>query len=248
MQLTEVQNLAKIFIVTASKGNLDGITSLANSLRLQTCRDFAWVVSIPSEDDPSHSYLGAISDLDVRTIAEPDTGIYSALNQCLRQIPDSGFYIVAGDDDEFSPRAIELFLSCINSLPNPAIVTASVIMHEKSSPNPTYSGLYRKGQMHSISSHVLATCIPISLHNRHGYYDESLRIASDEDFLVKCILGGVEFRHFNFSAGQVGVSGISSRLLFQTLTESLLVRARYLNPKILALVFTIKLLKGLYRF
>jgi hypothetical protein len=248
MQTIEHKELSNMYIITASKDNTDGLAALANSLRLQTRRDFTWVVSIPSTDDTSYSYLNSISDLDVLTIAEPDIGIYSALNQCLLEIPDSGFYIVAGDDDTFSSRTVELFTSCIHNLSRPAIITANVLKGDNLSPSPTYSGLYRKGQMHSISSHVLATCIPVSLHQRYGYYDESLAIAGDEDFLLKCILRHVEFRHLSFTAGQVGCSGISSSFLLQTLSESLLVRARYLNPKVLAFVFSLKLLKGLLRF
>jgi len=235
-----------ISILTATKNNFEQISLLRASLENQSSQDFIWYISAPSSSDTSLNALFGCK-LDIKVNTDPDAGIFSALNQLIRELPLSSYYIVSGADDVFAENAVEYFNSLVNSgsaLSKLVIYTSNVMRASKLLSPRTRASLYTAGQMKFIASHSIATCIPVSAHTFHGLYDEHYRVAADEKFLLACYLDPkISFRHTSFIAGTIGENGISRYFDLDLHIESLRAKSFSLNKKFLALIYSIKFLK-----
>ncbi|MGZ9098055.1 MAG: glycosyltransferase family 2 protein [Micavibrio sp.] len=82
-------------IITITRNNLIGLQVTADSLHVQTCRDFEWIVIDGDSSDGTKNYLRT---LPAQTISEPDTGIYEAMNKGIdRANGDYLLFLNAGD-------------------------------------------------------------------------------------------------------------------------------------------------------
>lgn len=85
-------------IVTVTLNHLSGLKHTYESLRVQECRDFEWIVVDGASSDGSLEFLKSITIERFNWISEPDGGLYDAMNKGLSL--SQGFYVLflnAGD-------------------------------------------------------------------------------------------------------------------------------------------------------
>ena len=233
-------------ILTATRNNPALLSALRLSLEQQTSKDFTWHISVPS---PSDSSLDALRNckIDIVVNSQSDSGIYSALNQLIKELPSSSYYIVAGDDDIFASNSIETFLNLIslyNFHQQNYIFTSNVVRSGLVLKPQFRSSPYLVGQMKFVAAHSLATCIPKAAHLKYGLYDEHYLLAADEKFLLSCYLDpNFTFKHSSFISGQLGDGGVSRIINLDLFIESMKAKAFSLNHNIVALVYSLKLFK-----
>lgn len=96
-------------------------------------------------------------------ITEPDTGIYNAFNKGIRLVRGE-YYLPLGCDDFLLPNAI----SDLSSKSGEGkIVMAKVLCRDHT------------GNQLKIYNHSAGALIPVNIHNKIGFYDESYKIAAD---------------------------------------------------------------------
>ena len=194
-------------IVTATFNAAGQLPGLIASLRVQSDRDFEWVVADGASSDDTLALLQAATDLNIVLSSQPDFGTYDGLNRAI-QSASGDYYIVVGADDRPAPDAIANYRRAIADS-GADIVAARVrygdrIMQVKRGP------VWLHGQFALIAAHSVATAIRRDLHLRYGYYTRRFPIAADQYFIIRACAGGAARRETAFIAGDFGTGGVSS--------------------------------------
>ncbi len=65
-------------VITVTRNNLVGLRRTHESLRIQSCGDYEWIVVDGASDDGTADYL---KKTGANWVSEPDRGIYDAMNK-----------------------------------------------------------------------------------------------------------------------------------------------------------------------
>jgi glycosyltransferase involved in cell wall biosynthesis len=233
-----------ISIITATYNSGSLLSTLIESLRKQTRRDFEWIVIDGASSDNTLEILQTAGIARTTVVSEPDQGIYDALNKGIR-LSTSDYYLIVGSDDYLNPEAIEQYIAASQG-GVPDLITAPVMAGEtKVSPKMTLSR-FRSGPP-SVSAHSVGTVIRKQLHEIHGPYSLRYPIAADTLFLRKVVSApGTKITILPSVAGRFGMNGHSSEDRLWTLTDSF--RANVAAGENLFLqwfLFSLRLIKNL---
>jgi glycosyltransferase involved in cell wall biosynthesis len=196
-----------ISVITSSFNSESTIIDLANSLRNQTDKDFEWIVCDGLSDDKTIKILKEVNDLNLTIISEKDFGIYDAINKALR-ICKTEYYVVAGADDIFYEGAIKKYKE------KAALLNSDLIIASVQSKNRFFE--IKKGpewlfaEKSYIANHSVGTLIKKSLHNDFGFYSKKFPIAADSYFLLRACQAAVSREELDFTAGEIGLNGVSA--------------------------------------
>ena len=82
-------------IITVTRNNLPGLKRTHDSLKIQICHDFEWVVVDGASTDGTPDYLRTTGAI---WVSEPDSGLYDAMNKGLgNAVGDYIVFMNAGD-------------------------------------------------------------------------------------------------------------------------------------------------------
>ncbi len=193
-----------------------------DSLACQTDQEFSWVVADGGSTDGTIEMISAQAGmLRVVLDSRPDCGIYDALNRAI-ELADAEYYIVVGADDYLEPEAIQQFrdvaLETAADLITATITVDGIVKPWKRRPEWLY------GQFAHVSSHAVGLMIRKSLHESFGRYNESLRIAADQQFILSCLRGGAHLERGEFIAGDFASTGTSGSNVHLSITEGFIAR------------------------
>jgi putative colanic acid biosynthesis glycosyltransferase len=85
-------------VITVVKNNLHGLQKTYDSVILQTCPDWEWVVIDGASVDGTGAWLASLNDARLRWISEPDCGIYSAMNKGIESSSGQHFIFLNSGD------------------------------------------------------------------------------------------------------------------------------------------------------
>ena len=85
-------------IITVTRNNLDGLRATQDSLAIQICREFEWIVIDGASTDGTPEWLRTT---DAKWTSEPDDGIYGAMNKGLARA-QGGYVLFLNAGDCFS--------------------------------------------------------------------------------------------------------------------------------------------------
>jgi glycosyltransferase involved in cell wall biosynthesis len=230
---------ASISIITASFNSAQQLPALTQSLQRQTDQEFDWVVADGASTDGTLEYLRTVQRLRLVVSSMPDFGIYDALNRAI-SLCSGEYYIVAGADDEFHADAVARFRAAIERDAADLIV-ANVVFGRRCfriKRAPTWL----VGEKALIANHSVGTAIRKSLHDRFGFYSRKFPIAADSLFLLLACKGGATRNIAAFTAGSLGMSGVSGSDRFGSATELFRVQllvGHALIPQLLLLLLRI---------
>jgi glycosyltransferase involved in cell wall biosynthesis len=174
----------RISIITATYNAANHLPNLIDSLRLQTNKNFEWVVADGGSTDTTLGILQSIKDLNIVLSSQADFGIYDALNRAIK-LSTGDYYVVIGADDVFEPDAIENFSKEIDGVST--VITSPIVIKNKIyklSPLPVFLSGFRA----KICGHSIASLFKKSLHDKYGYYSKKYPIAADYDFMMKLVV------------------------------------------------------------
>jgi glycosyltransferase involved in cell wall biosynthesis len=196
----------QISIITATFNAAIHLPALINSLRVQTYKNFEWVVADGSSTDNTMNILRDVKDLDIVLSSQPDFGIYDALNRAIKA-SKGDYYVVIGADDVFEPHAIENFAKEIDGIST--VITSPIVINNKIyklSKLPIFLSGFRA----RICGHSIATLFAKSLHDKYGYYSKKYPIAADFDFMMKLVVNNEKVKSCDFIVGTFGIEGVST--------------------------------------
>ncbi len=232
----------KLSIITATFNAAQDIPRLIESLRSQDDQDFEWVVSDGLSTDETLEIIGAVGDLNVNLISQPDFGVYDALNRGIK-MSSGEYYLVVGADDYLFPCAVSEFKSALNT--DIDIVTASVLV-EKSMVQIRKMPAWLTGSFHYVNGHAVGTVFRKSLHEKYGFYSRRYPIAADKDFILRAVENGARVSIIDSVVGEFSLSGLSSKDTLGSLTETLRVNIDHgFNKYIQLCVFIARLFKNI---
>jgi glycosyltransferase involved in cell wall biosynthesis len=235
-----------ITIITPSFNPGEQILGLAESLRLQTRRNFEWLVLDGGSTDGTVAKLESYRDVPSRVSVQPDFGIYDALNRGIR-LASTDYYLAVGADDRLQPDAVEQYTAIART--SDADIISAVVRTPVGSLHPGRGDPWKLGHLAFVSQHAVGSLIRKTLHDRFGMYTSRFPIAADHYFLLKaCLDPNVRLHKASFVAGTYGVSGVSARDTIGTLTEFYRVQVELLpRPTRQTLVLMWRLLRSLSR-
>lgn len=235
-----------ISIITATFNSQSCISRLISSLENQTCKEFEWIVVDNLSTDATVTTITNSTINNVKTIVEQDYGIYDAINKGIRAAIFD-YYLVVGSDDYLELNAIDVFLAHIPG-GNDAI-TARLMFGNKVR-GPKGGPLILNKQFKYFSSHSVGTVFKKKLHTIYGFYNTQLRIASDQEFMLKVALNNSSrILSIPQTVGTFTKSGVSSspKHTLCTLYESYTCLLPYVNKHFLSLIYILKLIKNYKR-
>lgn len=207
-----------ITVITVTYNAASVLRGLIESLRVQTDRNFEWVVVDGDSMDGTVEIIKSAGDVVSKWISEPDCGIYDAMNKAVRAASGE-YYLVCGADDRLSFDAIENYRKFVALYPGCDLLVAGV------QDGSGYRKGYRPhkrwlGHVAMFTHHSVGTLIKRSLHDIHGHYDSRFAVLADGLFLKKvgtdpqAIVIAADFIAGRFAPG--GASGVFlARSLFE---------------------------------
>ena len=186
-------------IITINRNNAAGLERTMQSVAAQTRTDFEYVVVDGASTDGSQEVIQNLATSfgdRIQWISEPDAGIYSAMNKGIRmatgdyvQFLNSGDCLVSKDVVERMYCALEqndypniLYGNMLKLMPDSSII----IDKNFAGQDITFLGLYAGTLNHSPAY------LRRKLFDKHGLYDENLKIVSDWKWYLKAIILGEE--------------------------------------------------------
>jgi glycosyltransferase involved in cell wall biosynthesis len=159
--------------------------------------------------------------------------IYGAWNTGI--LFSAGDYIInANADDRFTLDAIEDMAEALDEHPEASMIYGSAYVIEKLGGKVIGQVGNREGDYQKLKNDYYLGPFQMwrrSLHAKYGYFDESLQVAGDYDFWLRCAKGGEKFYHL---PGYVGTylkrpDSAEHRQPIVAKYENQLVRERFAN-------------------
>lgn len=157
----------------------------------------------------------------LRIVSEKDSGIYDALNKCLRDARGDYFYVLGMDDRIIDGEA---FCECVTkALRNKAdMLIAKVVMQDKRDVrSATMFGSYRHARMHSYSHQ--GVMVRTALLKEYPF-DQSYRITADYKQLLTLNWNGARVCMLNKKIAYCSQAGVSSMVTEKCAEETIRVQ------------------------
>ena len=204
-------------IITINRNNAAGWKKTMNSVAIQNCKDFEYIVV---DGDSSDGSVEVIRELEssfgdkLKWVSEPDKGIYNAMNKGIKMASGDYLQFLNSGDCLASENVICQMFEALISNGSPTILYGNMLKDIKggglrrdrsfAGKEISFLGLYIGSLNHSPAY------IRKSLFNRYGLYDEQLRIVSDwKWFLQAIIMGGEKPVYADIDVSLFDMNGIS---------------------------------------
>ena len=217
----------KLSIITINYNNLSGLRKTVESVFVQTCRDFEYIIIDGASTDGSKEYLDSIkvnnvadkantdnklqiTNYKLQIISEPDAGIYNAMNKGIRV--SHGDYLLMLNSGDYLVDA-NVIARLLPELDGTDIIQGNTICTKN---GKTFINRgYGKSDINYIDVqkgyflHQASFCRR-TLFEQYGYFDESYKIAGDTVFYIRCLgKGNATFKYVNQTIAYYEGGGVS---------------------------------------
>jgi glycosyltransferase involved in cell wall biosynthesis len=201
-----------VSIVTINLNNKDGLKSTIDSVRYQSFKDYEYIVIDGASTDDSKVCIQENQDIITFWSAEPDRGIYHAMNKGI--MAAKGKYLLFLNSGDFFENSnvlsnisgylqedTDIIYGNINRIQTDGKVR--ILKYPA-----RISSYYMKVKFISHQSTFTKRQTLLDLH----LYDESYTIAADTAFLIKAIFSHrATYRYINVTIARYNTEGISSQ-------------------------------------
>jgi glycosyltransferase involved in cell wall biosynthesis len=202
--------LKKITVITINYNNSEGLARTIQSVINQTFQDFDYIVVDGNSTDDSREVINRSNDAFRKTIIEPDTGIYNAMNKGLSFTETEYVLYLNSGDELLHPNSLE---KAVSFLDGTALISFDIEVRQqhktyvkKYPENPNFNYFLIESLPHP------ATFINTTMLRNYGGYDESLKIVSDWAFFIKSICkGNASYKHVAEALSVFYTDGLSSK-------------------------------------
>lgn len=231
-----------ISIITTTYNSINNLPLLVESLRIQTDKDFEWIVADGNSNDGTLDYLNSLTDIRPKIFSQADFGIYDGLNRGINN-SSSDYYIFVGADDILYFNAIENYQKSCDGVAD--IITAAIEI-EGAILRPKRKWVWLYGQHAFVSGFAVGCAIRKNLHLKYGFFSKKFPIAADQLFLLRAAQNDVQIREISNVAGRFNVTGVSSLDVLGSITEFYRVQiACGSNLLVQSIVMLIRILKNI---
>ncbi len=214
-----------IITVTLNPGTQ--LTDTVISVLNQSFQDFEIIIKDGGSSDNSINSLP--SDVRIKTITNPDDGIYDAMNQALKLA--SGDYILfLNAGDSFISGDVLLKIASLTGEKKPALIYSNYLKGSNKSLIRSPEKLTSSYLMRTMICHQVCY-FKKSCFDNFGGFDLRYKVAADYEFLIRIILENKQdslyypYPTINYRGG-----GYSIQNMNQSLEEVKMIRRQYFLP------------------
>lgn len=198
-----------ISIITVNYNNLPGLKKTLDSIKIQTCKDFEWIVIDGGSTDGSKELLERNNESISYWVSEPDHGIYEAMNKGIKVAKGDYFQFLNSGDSLADKDIIKRFFERINT-EDVIYGNAIIVDREDNVVNRFHAPkLVRLSYFYSHALNHQATFFSKRCFANY-YYNENNRIASDLELFMYLLYNGFSFAKWNEYVVRFENSGLSS--------------------------------------
>lgn len=208
-------------IITVNLNNVHGLQKTMESVIIQTCGSYEWIVIDGGSSDGSKELLEANKELFTHLVSEPDSGVYEAMNKGILLAKGEYLSFMNSGDCFADESVLEYFLTHCDG--SDYVVGQSV--HEGD-----YLPSKSKSNKYTPEDELFQLCFSAYQHQsmfirravfeKYGLYREDKMIASDWYSSINAIIkGGATVSHLPFVVSVCEKDGISSRMRQKLGTE-----------------------------
>jgi glycosyltransferase len=219
--------VSKITIITVVKNNLSGIKRTINSLRFQSFKDYEHVIIDSNSEDGTSEFLKNHLDSKTIYVREKDTGVYNAINKGVNLSKGKFIGLLHSGDFFYSQNTLFLISQNLDEID---YVFGDIIYFNKNKINRIWEfSLDNTKKLNPFKIPHTSLFLKKELIKDLGFYDESFKISSDTDFLIKLCKKKLKFKKLNNYLIYMETGGLSFSLLnfFQKAREDLKILKRY---------------------
>jgi len=220
--------MPKLSIITINHNNREGLSKTIESVVNQTFQDYEYIIIDGGSNDGTLEEIKNNRHKIKKWISEKDSGIYNAMNKGINNATGEYCLFLNSGDYLYSLNVLDAVFS---KSPSADLICCLMNIEEVDGSNPTvYSVNTERINNRYIFIQSLphpSTFIKRDLFNKHGLYDESLKIAGDYDFFVRAIKGKATFEIYQIILSSFNKGGISYRDLDLVSTEQMIVQKKY---------------------
>ena len=175
-----------MIIITVVKDNLEGLKKTYASLVSQTCQDFKWLVQEGVSTDGTLEWLQKLDFPNLELHSERDKSIHNAMNMAIKKVPAGHCMFLNAGDAYYDNEVLERIMSVLSRAKVSFAYGKYVIGGVPGFPQRVL------GEKIANSSQVFRGNVPChqtmvidrSVFDDFGFYDESLGIFSDRDWIL----------------------------------------------------------------
>ena len=201
----------KLSIITICKNDLSGLRKTVESVKVQSSKDFEFIVIDGASSDGTVDYLNENILSITKFVSEKDSGIYNAMNKGIT-LSSGEFCLFLNAGDYLADKNV---LERVFSINHPEDLLYGNMLIE------TFDGQRKLGKMPKKITflHMMEDTIwhPVSfirrsLFERFGNYNENYKMVADYEFFLKIILvHKVKTFNLNFPISVFNLNGFSSK-------------------------------------
>lgn len=238
----------KLSIVTINYNNVEGLKRTLASVAEQSYRDLEHIIidggSTDGSVDAIKEYVAANPSNDpffkhtINWVSEKDSGIYNAMNKGIRKANGAYVQILNSGDIFAAPDVVERMVAEIEKIEYPELLYGNMIKMDYTTGKilgKSREVEYSLRQYYTSTMNHDCCYIRRDVYDKHGLYDESLKIVSDWKWFLQAIgLGKVKPVYANIDVTIFDASGISETNLVLRNKERRQVLEELLPPAVLA--------------
>ena len=222
-----------ISIITPTYNCETEITQLINSLKLQSDKNFEWIIVDNLSTDKTIEKIINCGLKNIKILEEKDHGIFDAINKGIKKTTCQ-YYLFMGADDKISSETVKIYNDLIFN-ENYDIISSNFVFKKKvySIRKFNFFHPYKK----FITGHP-STLIKKDIHLKLGYYSSWYPIAADIDFFMKIYSNRkkIKIKHIDFVSLEFGDGGGSTIHHLDSLVDQFKIHCKYYN-KIMAFIY-----------
>lgn len=222
----------KFTVITINYNNADGLRRTIESTVGQTYCDYEYVIIDGGSTDASVDVIKEYENKITYWVSEKDGGIYNAMNKGMKSAHGE-YLIYMNSGDVFASDSVlsDVYLHINDEdiiIGNVLAADSRVIM----SP-PPLNGNLTMYHLYSGAIPHQGTFVKLALQQKHPF-DETLRIAADWKFFLKCIIfDNCSVKYINVNVALYDTSGLSSQNPQAMRDEKDKVLAEYLPQRVI---------------
>ena len=192
---TKVEDQPLVSIITAVLNGEKHIEQTISSVLNQSYKNIEYIIIDGGSNDNTINIIKKYEKQIDHWISEADEGLYHAINKGIKLAKGNIIGILHSNDFYFE-KSVQYIVDANLSSAEEIIFHGDIEQtneKENSKPKRMIPDL---SQMHYKQSIFHPTCfVKKSVYEKYGTYDTQFKIASDYDFLLRCMKQGVKFQY-----------------------------------------------------
>lgn len=207
-------------IITITFNSEKTIERTLTSVLNQTYKDYEYIIVDGASKDSTMDIVRKYESLfegRMKWKSEPDKGIYDAMNKGILRSTGTLVGIVNSDDWLETDALENVHSAFLQNKENTRAIYCGGINYVAPKYTKIWPADIERFKKHAKKCYMAgirhpATFVPLDVYLEIGMFDASIRIAADQDFILRCYNGNIEFVEVPSIVSNMSDGGVSTRV------------------------------------